>query len=575
MPGALMYVYANETLNLVPVFSDSGLTVPTPNPAEANASGQFPPVWVDGGTEEVPIFYTVAVTQADGSSPGNPFIFDDFSPSVGSGGGADKLDRSGDNADDVILNNLPFVAPAANSLSRATSAKLAETLSANDFANATAGIKFNYAAAAAGERGKAVSVPSGSYTRNTSALGNFTWLLDGPTTITGTEAANFLPGQIIQFSGVKNPDGSTPAANPMYVGLPTRAFVTGYTSLTGRVSPLDVATFAAFSPYGYVGLFGGTRSSDNTNAGYDEGGIAGFFFCDNDRTSPKKGMYGVYIDAVRRAGAGVTHAVELDTVNMGSLVPVTPTSSFDIDSNGIPDDFTTGLWVASGGAVAGAQPASVAMTILANGATWNSGIVIREGSLVQRGTGLVPELQAMAVPFGSQIVQYAEGLNSGVVGKISFEGITAPLGTLLLFDEAGASFVDLTTRANRFNVNAGGFTFGPAAGPWMNATTSAIALNLTTTIGGPSGNFSLQVTNIPTAGNFVEVQAGTPSNGPLIRAQGSDSVAWLRLQGKSTAGVQLLLSQVGDYADDAAAATGGVPVGGLYRTASAMKVRTV
>lgn len=28
-----------------------------------------------------------------------------------------------------------------------------------------------------------------------------------------------------------------------------------------------------------------------------------------------------------------------------------------------------------------------------------------------------------------------------------------------------------------------------------------------------------------------------------------------------------------NYADDAAAATGGVPVGGLYRTASAVKVR--
>lgn len=30
---------------------------------------------------------------------------------------------------------------------------------------------------------------------------------------------------------------------------------------------------------------------------------------------------------------------------------------------------------------------------------------------------------------------------------------------------------------------------------------------------------------------------------------------------------------LGSYADDAAAATGGVPIGGLYRTASAVKVR--
>lgn len=35
------------------------------------------------------------------------------------------------------------------------------------------------------------------------------------------------------------------------------------------------------------------------------------------------------------------------------------------------------------------------------------------------------------------------------------------------------------------------------------------------------------------------------------------------------------LSGLGDYADDTAAATGGVPVGGVYRTGSALKVRVV
>jgi hypothetical protein len=33
------------------------------------------------------------------------------------------------------------------------------------------------------------------------------------------------------------------------------------------------------------------------------------------------------------------------------------------------------------------------------------------------------------------------------------------------------------------------------------------------------------------------------------------------------------IGNVPAYADDAAAATGGVPVGGIYRTASALKVR--
>jgi hypothetical protein len=34
-----------------------------------------------------------------------------------------------------------------------------------------------------------------------------------------------------------------------------------------------------------------------------------------------------------------------------------------------------------------------------------------------------------------------------------------------------------------------------------------------------------------------------------------------------------ILNVVGDYVDDAAAATGGVPIGGVYRTGSILKVR--
>lgn len=34
------------------------------------------------------------------------------------------------------------------------------------------------------------------------------------------------------------------------------------------------------------------------------------------------------------------------------------------------------------------------------------------------------------------------------------------------------------------------------------------------------------------------------------------------------------ITDIGDYADDAAASAGGVPVGGVYRTASVLKVRT-
>ena len=42
---------------------------------------------------------------------------------------------------------------------------------------------------------------------------------------------------------------------------------------------------------------------------------------------------------------------------------------------------------------------------------------------------------------------------------------------------------------------------------------------------------------------------------------------------KTIAGTATYSFLLRDYADDAAAAAGGVPVGGIYRTASALKVR--
>lgn len=80
--GALLYVWENNTTTLVTIYADENLTVPAANPAVANASGQFPPVWAEAGTDEAPVFYRVGVTKSTGAAPGNAFIFDDYRPSV-------------------------------------------------------------------------------------------------------------------------------------------------------------------------------------------------------------------------------------------------------------------------------------------------------------------------------------------------------------------------------------------------------------------------------------------------------------------------------------------------------------
>lgn len=75
--------------------------------------------------------------------------------------------------------------------------------------------------------------------------------------------------------------------------------------------------------------------------------------------------------------------------------------------------------------------------------------------------------------------------------------------------------------------------------------------------------------------NRIEVHAGDAGESPLLSVVGESGQArWLRLQGQ-LAGVQLSLAQTVDVASDAEAAAAGVPVGGLYRTGSALKIRRV
>lgn len=77
VPGALLYVYENGTTTKASIFSNSLLTTPLANPVEANASGQFPAIWASDA-----VTYTLSITAADGSSIGNPSVFDDYSVST-------------------------------------------------------------------------------------------------------------------------------------------------------------------------------------------------------------------------------------------------------------------------------------------------------------------------------------------------------------------------------------------------------------------------------------------------------------------------------------------------------------
>ncbi len=78
--GALLYVYTNGTTTKASIYAEEALTTPLANPVAANSSGQFPAIWASDA-----ITYTLSITADDGSSIGNPSVFDDYSVSTGAG----------------------------------------------------------------------------------------------------------------------------------------------------------------------------------------------------------------------------------------------------------------------------------------------------------------------------------------------------------------------------------------------------------------------------------------------------------------------------------------------------------
>jgi hypothetical protein len=82
LSGAKLYVYVNETTTKALIYTDESLTTLSANPVIANSSGQFPAVYAEAGTEASPVLYSVSVTTSTGASPGNPFNFDNYRPSV-------------------------------------------------------------------------------------------------------------------------------------------------------------------------------------------------------------------------------------------------------------------------------------------------------------------------------------------------------------------------------------------------------------------------------------------------------------------------------------------------------------
>jgi len=268
---------------------------------------------------------------------------------------------------------------------------------------------------------------------------------------------------------------------------------------TLRASTTNNSQIAALSTIGQTAVLGGSRSSDSSIVdGMGCIGLQGWSY--NNNTTAVQTTYAGYFESRRLAGAGNTHCIEFDIVNMGTVATVQPYAMF-------PAGLTPGLWAASGGEVS-ANAASCAMAIVNNGASFDKGIVFHATSV--NGTdGVTGSGVAIELAKGHNIRQLFTGGNTG--SYISFDVSNAAASQGLIFSDVGTLFRNSSaqtifsiamgsTNANGIQVVGG--DAASTANVFLNALGSSTNIDLTLTPKG-SGRINFAdsvITTTATAG---------------------------------------------------------------------------
>lgn len=263
----------------------------------------------------------------------------------------------------------------------------------------------------------------------------------------------------------------------------TLAGVQDYVSQNIPQGPVTaISQTASYSTQGSVGLIAASRSSDAPNAG-TEGSIGVMGVAINDATGANQQVgFAGYFEAQQKTGAGFTAAIENDTANQSGVVSqITPYSFFA----GQP---IVNLWTAAGGNRSGVSNSSAAMAVLANGASFDKGIVFQSGAISSN--------EAIALASGQTISWWGNG--STPTGAISSTQATGTAGIVL--------------------------------------TDSGVAIG---NIPSPAFTGGLFVNTVPSAANYVAISPEPTGFSPQIASAGADANSGLVLNGKGTGGAIL------------------------------------
>lgn len=372
-----------------PTYQDSGGTTPLPNPIPLNSRGEI------SNTSGIScqLFLVAGVT----------YVFTQY-------------DAKGNqiNQASYVGNNSLLTGVFVNVLTYGADPTGVRDSTAN----------FSAAAAVVGANGN-VYVPAGTYLLSGNPSPSVTWLIDSGASFTGAGSL-CVPANAPNGGRTFKYGNGGVHAHGTKLGAQS-AWLEALRTPTESISDLIV-----LSSIGQIGIIGGSQTTDSQQVG-SQGCIGLVGYSNNNNTGAIQTSYAGYLESRRQVGAGITQGLEIDIVNLGDTGFVYPGNMYP------GNNMSNALWLASGGGVAGAQGASLALGIVANGNNFDKGIAIQTGA-VQVYSG---EAVAIALGYQNGIVWYDSGTNK--VARIRSDATAASIGIVFSNDAMNLQTMTGTT----------------------------------------------------------------------------------------------------------------------------------
>jgi hypothetical protein len=387
---------------------------------------------------------------------------------------------------------------------------------------------------------------SGDLAQNTSVISSLTNLSSTLAQATVPSTAGLISGQQLTISGATGTNAAQYNISAPITITSGITFTYPTTGLSGPATGSPIYTFYASTTkdwlYNYISSIGGFTniqssefailSDPNLGAGQggsvflsavqsktfgsaSQSGLGIFAIAVNNNATFATNVWAFYGEAYKQnSTVGSVYGMELDIWSAVASIAPTPLQQGDL----------VGIQLAVGAQVAGGQDGSAGIQFAANPNKWKAGINFLSTSLSN----------------GLAIALFSQATNPHTILWTNAGGFTA-----------GKIYANNTLATfNTISFENGGLT--------IRATDNAIVAQFAPSSGGVNYAY------FPTTATTTPV---------VLQAAGTDTNISIQALPKGTGA--FMIAGMGNFANDAAAAAGGVPIGGLYRITNAVQIRLV